>query len=96
MVERGATVAAALIGAMAMAATTRVVDPEIEVDPAFFQGGFDQTKRWGPAQEAPLTPECQKVLEDSMRDHCQRRAWELSELAMPAERHAAHDDLLDP
>jgi hypothetical protein len=47
---------------------TRVVHPEIEVDPAFFQGGFDQTKRWGPAQQAPLTPEYQKVLEDSMRD----------------------------
>jgi hypothetical protein len=47
---------------------TRVVHPEIEVEGAVFQGGFDQTKFWGPAQEAPLTPEYQKVLADSMAD----------------------------
>ena len=29
---------------------------------------FDPTKQWGPAQQAPLTPEYQKVLEDSMAD----------------------------
>jgi len=29
---------------------------------------FDPTKAWGPAQQAPLTPEYQKVLEDSMAD----------------------------
>ena len=29
---------------------------------------FDPTKPWGPAQRAPLTPEYQKVLEDSMAD----------------------------
>ncbi len=29
---------------------------------------FDPTKRFGPAQQAPLTPEYQKVLEDSMAD----------------------------
>jgi hypothetical protein len=29
---------------------------------------FDPTKPWGPAQQAPLTPEYQKVLEDSMAD----------------------------
>jgi hypothetical protein len=29
---------------------------------------FDPTKPWGPGQEAPLTPEYQKVLEDSMAD----------------------------
>jgi hypothetical protein len=29
---------------------------------------FDPTKAWGPAQQAPLTPEYQKVLEGSMAD----------------------------
>ena len=29
---------------------------------------FDPTRAWGPAQQAPLTPEYQKVLEDSMAD----------------------------
>jgi hypothetical protein len=29
---------------------------------------FDPTKAWGPAQQAPLTPEYQKVLEDSMAE----------------------------
>jgi len=29
---------------------------------------FDPTKPWGPAQQAPLTPEYRKVLEDSMAD----------------------------
>jgi hypothetical protein len=29
---------------------------------------FDPTKAAGPAQQAPLTPEYQKVLEDSMAD----------------------------
>src|SRR5713226_1914119 len=32
---------------------------------------FDPTKAWGPAQQAPLTPEYQKVLEDSMADQAQ-------------------------
>jgi hypothetical protein len=32
------------------------------------QGTFDQSKAWGPGQQAPLTPEYQKVLQDSMRD----------------------------
>jgi hypothetical protein len=32
------------------------------------QPSFDQTKPWGPGQEAPLTPEYQKVLEESMAD----------------------------
>jgi hypothetical protein len=40
------------------------------VNPAF--GGqiikFDPTKRFGPAQQAPLTPEYQKILKDSMAD----------------------------
>src|SRR6202795_4416883 len=29
---------------------------------------YDPTKAWGPAQQAPLTAEYQKVLEDSMAD----------------------------
>jgi hypothetical protein len=32
------------------------------------QAQFDQTKPWGRGQEAPLTPEYQKVLEDSIAD----------------------------
>jgi len=32
------------------------------------QGAFDQTKPWGLGQEAPLTPEYQKVHRDSMAD----------------------------
>jgi hypothetical protein len=32
------------------------------------QGAFDQTKLWGPGQQAPLTPEYQKVLQESMAD----------------------------
>jgi len=32
------------------------------------QGTFDQTKPWGPGQQAPLSPEYQRVLQDSMRD----------------------------
>jgi hypothetical protein len=35
------------------------------------QGAFDPTKPWGPGQQAPLTPEYQKVLEDSMADQAQ-------------------------
>src|SRR5215469_15407482 len=32
------------------------------------QPSFDQTRPWGPGQHAPLTPEYQKVLEDSLAD----------------------------
>ena len=32
------------------------------------QPSFDQTKPWGKGQEAPLTPEYQKVLEDSLAE----------------------------
>src|ERR1700674_3648334 len=32
------------------------------------QPSFDQTKPWGPGQQAPLTAEYQKVLQDSMAD----------------------------
>ena len=57
-------------------AWARWVPPKAQRDPGnggtgFTAGGqpaFDQTKPWGPGQEAPLTPEYQKVLEDSMAD----------------------------
>ncbi len=42
---------------------SRVIYRGIEV-----QGAFDQTKPWGPGQQAPLTAEYQKVLEHSMAD----------------------------
>jgi hypothetical protein len=42
---------------------TRVIVPGVGG-----QGAFDPTKPWGPGQQAPLTPEYQKVLEDSMAD----------------------------
>src|SRR5712691_9062769 len=32
------------------------------------QPSFDQTKPWGLGQQAPLTPEYQKILEDSIAD----------------------------
>ena len=35
------------------------------------QPSFDQTKPWGFGQEAPLTPEYRKVLEDSIADQAQ-------------------------
>jgi len=41
----------------------RVVHRDVEV-----QGAFVQTKPWGLGQEAPLTPEYQKVHRDSMED----------------------------
>src|SRR5579871_2962194 len=42
---------------------TRVVHREVEI-----QGAFDQTKPFGLGQDAPLTPEYQKVLKQSMDD----------------------------
>jgi hypothetical protein len=35
------------------------------------QPSFDQTKPWGRGQQAPLTPEYQKVFEDSLADQAQ-------------------------
>src|SRR5579862_1346418 len=35
------------------------------------QPSFDQTKSWGFGQEAPLTPEYQKILADSIADQAQ-------------------------
>src|SRR4051794_1287828 len=35
------------------------------------QPSHDQTKPWGKGQEAPLTPEYQKILEDSIADQAQ-------------------------
>ena len=45
---------------------TRVVHREVEV-----QGAFDQTKPWGLGQQAPLTPEYQKVHAARMADQAQ-------------------------
>src|SRR5882757_13804 len=45
---------------------TRIVVPAVGG-----QGAFDPTKPWGPGQQAPLTPEYQKVLADSMADQAQ-------------------------
>ena len=42
---------------------SRVIIRGVEI-----QGAFDQTKPWGPGQQAPLTAEYQKVLEESMAD----------------------------
>jgi hypothetical protein len=42
---------------------SRVIIRGVEV-----QGAFDQTKPWGPGQQAPLTAEYQKVLEQSMAE----------------------------
>jgi hypothetical protein len=42
---------------------TRVIVPGVGG-----QGAFDPTKPWGPGQQAPLTSEYQKVLEESMAD----------------------------
>ena len=57
-------------------AWARLVPPNSVRDPGnggtgFTAGGqpsFDQTKPWGRGQQAPLTPEYQKVLEDSLAD----------------------------
>jgi len=57
----------------------RWVPPRAVRDPGnggtgFTAGGqpsFDQTKPWGFGQEAPLTPEYKKVLEESMADQAQ-------------------------
>ena len=78
--KTGMVVAALAVAATAAAGSAQAADPgmyptnwkgqwlhtinrAIEV-----QGTFDQTKAWGPGQQAPLTPEYQKVLQDSMAD----------------------------
>ena len=80
MLHRNSTVAFALAAALmaTMSAARAADDPKYPnwkgewnaVNPRF--GGqaikFDPTKAWGPAQQAPLTPEYQKVLEESMAD----------------------------
>src|SRR6266851_4578625 len=45
-----------------------VLDPYNGIRTAGGQPSFDQTKPWGPGQEAPLTPEYQKVFEESMAE----------------------------
>jgi len=68
----------------------RVVHRDVEV-----QGAFVQTKPWGLGQEAPLTPEYQKVHRDSMEDQEETADWAIiRHRALPAKRHAAHDDIL--
>ena len=42
-----------------------VLDPYNGIRTAGGQPSFDQSKPWGPGQEAPLTPEYQKVFEES-------------------------------
>ena len=48
-----------------------VLDPYNGILTAGGQPSFDQTKPWGRGQEAPLTPEYQKVFEESMADQAQ-------------------------
>ena len=45
-----------------------VLDPGNGIYTAGGQPSFDQTKPWGRGQEAPLTPEYQKVYEESLAD----------------------------
>src|SRR4030081_1347711 len=61
---------------------------------------YDPTKAWGPAQQAPLTPEYQKVLEASMADQTRggignypSAGWGTGGMRriMAACAHAAHD-----
>ena len=76
MLQRGSTLVVALV---MLAGTAQAADDakypnwkgEWEaINPRY--GGqaikYDPTKAWGPAQQAPLTPEYQKVLENSMAD----------------------------
>src|SRR6266446_2074084 len=56
------------------------------------QPAFDPTKPWGRGQQAPLTPEYQKVLNCGSGD---RRSGQLAHRRrMPAARHAGDDDAL--
>jgi hypothetical protein len=82
MVHRSSCVALAIV--MALAALTATRDGAAADDGKYpnLKGGwgrfvvrglggqpsYDQTKPWGRGQEAPLTPEYQKVLEDSLAD----------------------------
>jgi hypothetical protein len=81
MWERSSTAAVAVAAAaalMLMIGGTQAADPKYPdwkgqwsrylVPGVGGQGAFDQTKFWGRGQQAPLTPEYQKVWEDSMAD----------------------------
>jgi hypothetical protein len=48
-----------------------VLDPYNGTRTAGGQPSFDQSKPWGRGQEAPLTPEYQKIFEESMADQAQ-------------------------
>src|SRR5437762_313664 len=45
-----------------------VLDPYNGIRTAGGQPSFDQTKPWGPGQQAPFTPEYRKIFEESMAD----------------------------
>src|ERR1700727_444567 len=71
--------AAALLAAAASSAESQIFDyslyPDLRGQWERFvvpglpgQPSFDQTKPWGKGQDAPLTPEYQKVLEESIKD----------------------------
>jgi hypothetical protein len=82
MLERSSTAAAAIAAAAALMLTigaARAADEakypnwkgqwnRLLVPGVGGQGAFDQTKFWGRGQQAPLTPEYQKVHQDSMAD----------------------------
>jgi len=81
MLKRSSTAAVALAAAAALMLTiggTQAADEKypnwkgqwnrLLVPGVGGQGAFDQTKFWGRGQQAPLTPEYQKVWEDSMAD----------------------------
>ena len=62
------------------------------------QPSFDQTKPWGPGQQAPLTPEYQKVLEDSTLDAvCAQIDLEIHTALESLERTREHrKEVIDP
>jgi hypothetical protein len=71
--------AAALLAAAASSAEAQIFDyslyPDLKGQWERFvvpglpgQPSFDQTKPWGKGQQAPLTPEYQKILEESIKD----------------------------
>src|SRR5262245_63195058 len=65
---------------------TRVMVPGVRGQPS-----FDPTKPWGPGQQAPLTAEYQKVLEDSMADQAKGGLGNYP--TARCRRYATHDDI---
>ena len=108
MLERSSTAAVAVAVAAALMMTiggAQAADakyPRLEgpVEPLLVpgvggQGAFDQTKPWGLGQQAPLTPEYQKVLEDSMADQAKGGLGNYPTAPLPPGRHAAHDGIAE-